>query len=97
MKLNLIVKKNYNSVRHFIIEVNDDPIFHYDVHGKIYTCIKQLEDIKIEVMQLCKELLDQELFLSIDTISMNVRIQMDWDDQIVPLLRRHKIENLLGQ
>jgi hypothetical protein len=52
-------------------------------------------------MQLCKELYDKNCEESSGYIpshgSLATLIMMDWDKQIVPLLRQHKIQNLLNQ
>jgi len=110
MKLRLRIIQPINSplIKHFYIEIDEvsrkpnlEPIFNFDTNGNIHTCIKQLEPIKIEIMQLCKELYDKNCEESSGYIpshgSIATLIMINWDKQIIPLLRQHKIQNLLNQ
>lgn len=101
MKLTLRIKTN-NNVKSFSILITGDPkkiIFHFDTDDQVYSCIKQLEPIKIEVMQFCKELYDKNCkeYELISRSMIPSEIMMDWDKQIIPLLRQYKIQNLLSQ
>lgn len=115
MKLELKINQ-IERVKHFSIQIFNHygieskyPIFHYDTNGIVHTCIKQLEPIKVEIMQFCKEIYDTNCKESkklydvlnqgnpIYNSSSPSRIAMDWEKQIVPLLRQHKIQNLLSQ
>ena len=97
MKLRLRIIQTSKRVKNFHIEIDESliPIFNFDTTGKVHNSIKQLEPIKIEIMQLCKEIYNKnckELFGYIPSL-----IMMDWDKQIVPLLRHSKIQTLLDQ
>lgn len=100
MKLTLRIKTNTN-IKELSIKIEGDPnpIFHFDTDDQVYSCIKQLEPIKIEVMQFCKELYDKNCkeYELIYKLMMPSEIMMDWDKQIIPLLRQYKIQNLLSQ
>ena len=76
--------KQKRDVLHFIMQIDwESIIFHFDSDGRIYDCIKQLEPIQQDIIQLCKDLYNIE------------KSNIDWEEHILPLIRQNKIKNLL--
>jgi len=63
----------------------NNTLFKFDTTGTVHVCIDQLKPIKIELIQLCKDLYNSEVS------------DIDWEIHIIPLLRQNKIINLLSQ
>jgi hypothetical protein len=51
------------------------------------TCIKQLESIKFDVLQLCKDLYNHR--------TDYLEHPIDWDKQIVPLIKNNKYRQIV--
>ncbi len=75
---------------------NSDVLFQFNSLGKISTCIKQLEPVKFEVMQLIKD--HYNIITDTENISNNTQEEVPKSilDIITPYLRELNIKILLN-
>ncbi len=62
---------------------NSDVLFQFNSLGKISTCIKQLEPVKFEIMQLIKDHYNTD------------KNHIDWNKHIMPIIRNDKIRQII--
>jgi hypothetical protein len=75
----------YLSIQTNKLPLENNTLFKFDTTGTVHVCIDQLKPIKIELIQLCKDFYNSEVY------------DIDWEVHIIPLLRQNKIINLLSQ
>jgi flagellar motor switch protein FliG len=83
-QLNLFGNQNIPIIVISLLEPKtSDILFQFNTLNHISTCIKQLEPVKWEVMQLLK-----------DHFNLN-KTQINWSKDIVPIIRNDKIRTII--
>jgi len=77
----------YQTVPTIVISLLEDKrsdvLFQFNSLGKISTCIKQLEPVKMEIMQLIKDHYNTD------------KTNIDWNKDIMPIIRNDKIRQII--
>jgi hypothetical protein len=82
-ELNIFGIENLKIKTISLVEPGGDILFQFNSRNNISICIKQLEPVKWEILQLLKDHHNTD------------NNQIDWNKHIVPIIRNDKIRNII--